>query len=308
MMNSILNATRNTVDNDCIRWTGLAPQKVESFLWRAGQNRFPVKSELLKRGACPAESVCCALCRNSVETTDHLLCHCKVAWSVWQGWSRLWNIQAVVAESLKIFLIYWVHLPINTSLKSVVIRFCSYLWPNSIVSINDFVRCLAATSFHHVPKQRPIVGSWIAPLQGKLKFNVDAAVKGCYGDAGIGGVLRDCTESCLIRFSNSIGLSDPTGAELTAILEACKLFHSSRWCSQEELMIESDNNLTVCWIKNPKLSPSSYGDIVVKCVDFCKSFSWSVIFSFRERNQVAHDLAKEGTGRSHDLVWKLEVS
>ncbi|KAE8718614.1 Detected protein of confused Function [Hibiscus syriacus] len=114
--------------------------------------------------------------------------------------------------------------------------------------------------------QEPIVGSWIAPPQGKLKFNVDAAIKDCYGDAGIGGVFRDCTRSCLICFSRSIGLSDPTGAELTTILEACKLFHSSRWCSQEALMIESDSNLAVCWIKNPKLS--SYGDIVSKCVDF----------------------------------------
>ncbi|KAE8683197.1 hypothetical protein F3Y22_tig00111213pilonHSYRG00444 [Hibiscus syriacus] len=37
----------------------------------------------------------------------------------------------------------------------------------------------------------PAAGSWTAPPQGKLKFNVDASVQGSFGSAGIGGVLHD---------------------------------------------------------------------------------------------------------------------
>ncbi|KAK8502480.1 hypothetical protein V6N12_005467 [Hibiscus sabdariffa] len=66
--------------------------------------------------------------------------------------------------------------------------------------------------------------TWIPPPQGYLKFNIDGAVKGSYGDAGIGGCLRNDKSQCLISFSKSVGLSDVTTAEIRALVEACKLF------------------------------------------------------------------------------------
>ncbi|KAK9008386.1 hypothetical protein V6N11_075284 [Hibiscus sabdariffa] len=69
---------------------------------------------------------------------------------------------------------------------------------------------------------RPLAGTWIAPEAGCLKFNVDAVVRGSFGEAGIGGVLRDQCGKILMQFSKSIGRSDPTGAELAAIFEACQ--------------------------------------------------------------------------------------
>ncbi|KAL4326365.1 hypothetical protein GQ457_11G023690 [Hibiscus cannabinus] len=68
----------------------------------------------------------------------------------------------------------------------------------------------------------PITDFWIPPVDGCLKFNVDATSLASSIETSIGGVLRDHRGKTLIRFSKSIGSSDPTGAELVAIHEACQ--------------------------------------------------------------------------------------
>ncbi|KAK8516327.1 hypothetical protein V6N12_068935 [Hibiscus sabdariffa] len=87
--------------------------------------------------------------------------------------------------------------------------------------------------------------SWSAPHSGCFKFNIDAAVNKSFGKAGIGGIL--CDDGGLIRgrFSKSIGLFDPTQAELKGTLEACVLFLSSQWASSYKLIVESDSQLSV---------------------------------------------------------------
>ncbi|KAL4346427.1 hypothetical protein GQ457_17G000750 [Hibiscus cannabinus] len=50
-----------------------------------------------------------------------------------------------------------------------------------------------------------------------------------FGEAGIGGCLRNEQSKCLISFSKSIGMSDVTSAEIAAISEAVKLFRNSAW-------------------------------------------------------------------------------
>ncbi|KAL4302408.1 hypothetical protein GQ457_10G004900 [Hibiscus cannabinus] len=62
-----------------------------------------------------------------------------------------------------------------------------------------------------------------------LKLNVDASVKGSYGETDIEGILRDHFGNPLLKFSGSIGLSNPTVAELLAIFRACQLVADSKW-------------------------------------------------------------------------------
>ncbi|KAK8556530.1 hypothetical protein V6N12_002929 [Hibiscus sabdariffa] len=73
----------------------------------------------------------------------------------------------------------------------------------------------------------------------------------------------------LIRFSKSIGLSDPTGVELSAILEACILFQSSPWVERYKLVIESDSFVSVKWIANPCAAPANFFQIASKCSALC---------------------------------------
>ncbi|KAL4347636.1 hypothetical protein GQ457_17G017110 [Hibiscus cannabinus] len=144
-------------------------------------------------------------------------------------------------------------------------------------------------------------GSWIAPKVGCFKFNVDAAVKGSFGEANVGGILRDHNGTVLIRFSESIRLSDPTGVELVAILKACQVFSSSRWFNTSNLFIETDSLLAVNWIENLRLSPTCFTNLVQNRNSFRMLYKLKVCFAFREQNCKAHQLAQEGISRKHSL-------
>ncbi|KAK8491723.1 hypothetical protein V6N12_058026 [Hibiscus sabdariffa] len=91
--------------------------------------------------------------------------------------------------------------------------------------------------------KRPAGIFWEAPIEGAVKFNVDAAVNGVVGPAGIGGVLKDHTGKTLLCFSKYIGFSDPMSVELQGILEACCCFVGSQWVGTKSLIIESDSEI-----------------------------------------------------------------
>ncbi|KAL4368587.1 hypothetical protein GQ457_05G009960 [Hibiscus cannabinus] len=146
--------------------------------------------------------------------------------------------------------------------------------------------------------------SWETPIEGAVKFNVDAAVNGVVGSAGIGGVLKDHTGKTLLCFSKYIGFSDPTSAELQGILEACCCFVGSQWVGTKSLIIESDSKIAVNWIKRPLSVPASFKDLVGKCREYIDRFKWDIAFVFRERNAVAHRLAKEGLQKLLNAVGK----
>ncbi|KAK9033444.1 hypothetical protein V6N11_018477 [Hibiscus sabdariffa] len=105
--------------------------------------------------------------------------------------------------------------------------------------------------------QRSEVSLWIAPKERFVKFNVDATVKGGVGPTTIGGVLRDHTGVILHRFSKYIGFSDPASVEL----QACTCYASSPWANSKPLVIESDSELAVNWIKQPLLVPVSFHEL-----------------------------------------------
>ncbi|KAK9035190.1 hypothetical protein V6N11_077238 [Hibiscus sabdariffa] len=98
---------------------------------------------------------------------------------------------------------------------------CNALWPEADISTNELIFCPDKFSLIIPNRFRILPSSWIPPPQGYLKFNTDGAVKGSYGDAGIGGCLRNDKSQCLISFSNSVGISDVTTTEIRALVEAC---------------------------------------------------------------------------------------
>ncbi|KAL4326282.1 hypothetical protein GQ457_11G021500 [Hibiscus cannabinus] len=153
--------------------------------------------------------------------------------------------------------------------------------------------------------QRSVTGTWIAPEVGFVKFNVDATVKGSIGATGIGAVLRDHNVKVLFRFSKSIGISDPTCAELYGILEAYSLFASSPWVDVRSLIIEPDSKPAVGWIKGPLQAPTCFIDMVGKCKSYVDKFNWTIIFVFREGNVEAHHLVKQGIDRTLEYSVSL---
>ncbi|KAK8562120.1 hypothetical protein V6N12_049169 [Hibiscus sabdariffa] len=125
---------------------------------------------------------------------------------------------------------------------------------------------------------------------------------GSYGNAGIGGLLRDERARICMQFSKSIGVTDPTSAELRSILEACALYSSSRWRRSHSLIIETDSLLATKWIQCPANSPHCFWDFVNKIISKGSVFEWKIAFVYREGNEAAHRLANQGIGRTTDLL------
>ncbi|KAL4360531.1 hypothetical protein GQ457_04G030100 [Hibiscus cannabinus] len=135
---------------------------------------------------------------------------------------------------------------------------------------------------------------WNFPHFGFVKFNIDGAVKGSYGLAGIGGVLRDHSGKILAEFSKSIGFADPTSAEILAIKEALITFASSEWNKKVELIIETDCETAVFWINNPNTTPFTFKDLVNECLSIGSNLYWKLCWTRREGNVKADRLAKAG--------------
>ncbi|KAL4341087.1 hypothetical protein GQ457_08G028260 [Hibiscus cannabinus] len=124
---------------------------------------------------------------------------------------------------------------------------CSAKWSESSVVIQDL--CVNPVQFRNVRIRRIHANQrgWVPPPVGSLNFNIDGAVNGSFGVAGIGGCLRDNRSRGLISFSKSVGVTDATFAKFLAAIEAFKLFRNSRWMNKVNLIIETDSTL-ITWI------------------------------------------------------------
>ncbi|KAL4320219.1 hypothetical protein GQ457_18G011080 [Hibiscus cannabinus] len=159
------------------------------------------------------------------------------------------------------------HWPFGASVSVQNIR-CAALWPNSVICTIYLISC--PKNFRFITSSKVIK----SPSTYALKFNTDGAVNGSFGDAGIGGCLRNEKSKCLISFSKSIGVSDVISAEIAAISEACKLFRNSVWSNSYKLIIENDNKLVVEWIQQPHCCPTMFKSLITNCRNLCKGLDW----------------------------------
>ncbi|KAK9003346.1 hypothetical protein V6N11_060910 [Hibiscus sabdariffa] len=128
--------------------------------------------------------------------------------------------------------------------------------------------------------------------KGSLKFNTDGAVQGSFGQAGIGGVLRDHDGKVITKFSKSIGHSDPATAQLLAIKEALLVFSNQMY-----LEIESDSNNVGCWIQKPVTTPVVFKKLVLACINAGSNFRWKINLIGTRQNGEADSLAKARINR-----------
>ncbi|KAK8596357.1 hypothetical protein V6N12_064852 [Hibiscus sabdariffa] len=145
--------------------------------------------------------------------------------------------------------------------------------------------------------------SWVKPSAESLKFNVDGAVVGGLGRAGIGGILRNSGNESLILFSRAAGSTDATSAELNAILEAVNLFRKSKWVHSFKLLLETDCSLCVQWLERPSSTPLCFKTLIEECLEACAGLRWSIEAVSRSANAMADKLAKSGISRGVPLVW-----
>ncbi|EOY21075.1 Uncharacterized protein TCM_012391 [Theobroma cacao] len=156
----------------------------------------------------------------------------------------------------------WDGLQLMDIIKTRIAYWLKAQWDNSCLSFLDFFRNLELGVVCSKKKSVKKNLDWIKLAPGKLKFNVDGAAKGCLGETGIGGVLRDYEGRIKLQFSKSTGWGDSNLAELLAIKEAFLLFAASPWLNFCLLIIESDSSNVVKWILKPEESLWSFNNII----------------------------------------------
>ena len=79
-----LEGSRSIKASSSLAWLGLAPPKVETFMWMALFGKASTTDNLRRRGLdSAAVSNLCVLCGKDNETIDHLFVHCKFSYSLW---------------------------------------------------------------------------------------------------------------------------------------------------------------------------------------------------------------------------------
>ncbi|EOY13094.1 Uncharacterized protein TCM_031615 [Theobroma cacao] len=121
----------------------------------------------------------------------------------------------------------WDELKLMDIIKTRIAYWSKARWDNPCLSFLDFFKNPELGVVFSKKKFVKKNLEWIKPALSELKFNVDGAAKGCPGEIGIGGVLRDYEGRIKLQFSKSTGWGDSNLAELLAIKEAFLLFATS---------------------------------------------------------------------------------
>ena len=86
-------------------WCVKVPKSVAFFLWTAARGGLLIVDNLVKKKL-PLVNWCC-LCRCEEETVDHLLIHCKYAYTLWSEVLRLFGVQWVMPKNVVFLLFAW---------------------------------------------------------------------------------------------------------------------------------------------------------------------------------------------------------
>ncbi|KAK9037405.1 hypothetical protein V6N11_022316 [Hibiscus sabdariffa] len=313
-------------------WIGLAPPKVEAFMWLILHERVPVKVELLKRGVSLVADDSCPLCNQARETVEHLFFTCSVSWQLWTSLASCWGVSLVLHRNPLKLLIDWPYLcsKFSRDIMWLLIPFAVVwsIWlqmneiifhgkPRDLVQLvfNTKMRAAwwwkaiktdlhihldsiisdpsLASSFGVASSLSPAKCVWIPLRLGFLKFNVDGACSH-EGKCGVGGVLRDANGSKLMEFSLSIGFGSPLLAEILEIKLAVECFVNSPWVNRSRLVVESDSKTVVDWVLDPSLSSPLFSKLVQGISFFFTNGRWSIPHIRRVQNVHADTLAKAG--------------
>jgi hypothetical protein len=82
-------------------WGSWAPSKVIVFSWQALLGRLPTRANLAYRGVLPNDGVSwCPWCDGEIESENHLLVSCPIAWVVWSNVHRWFGVTSVVPSTM----------------------------------------------------------------------------------------------------------------------------------------------------------------------------------------------------------------
>ncbi|KAE8713962.1 hypothetical protein F3Y22_tig00110202pilonHSYRG00067 [Hibiscus syriacus] len=241
-------------------WDGLAPPRVQSFLWQICHQKLTVRVELKRRGI-QISDVLCPLCLSQDESIAHLFLSCTITSDLWSKFLRLWNISSVLPHDPSSILCSWSNLRHNYLIWRFIptVIFWS-IWKARNLVVFENGKCDSTVLFFITrfrlakwflakypgvriqtdllvgdptradkllssTSTKKVIG-WTPPPSDMFKLNVDGAVTGDGMQGGIGGVLRDSFSCSLANFSSAVGPGLPILTELKAIKNGLVFFFS----------------------------------------------------------------------------------
>ncbi|KAE8659133.1 Mannose-P-dolichol utilization defect 1 protein [Hibiscus syriacus] len=287
-------------------WKGIAPPRVESFVWQLAHHRVAVKEELLKRGVTGVEDSFLNLWNvffvvpgslmdffmawDDLVPRSHIwkFIPRAVLWSVWKCRNEVIFQNGKVDPVLLFFItrfrtVSW----FETSVKDVHFHF------DSLMGDLKLADQLGNSHKKNLPSSK-----WSPPPEGFLKVNVDGAMVKDWDKGGIGGLIRDGSGLVLGSFSEKVGGGPPLLAELLAIKRGLILIEEVEidFYSKQRFILESDSSNALKWINNPILSSTLFQSLVTDIASTVEMKGIITRHISRAANWEADELAKAGIG------------
>lgn len=311
-------------------WALNVQPKIKHFWWRVLHNALPVASNLAHRRI--KILLECVFCGEAMETTIHLLFHCRFAREIWE----LSPLQIDPGQLLE-----------NTSISDILQKLMfpkthqDHLFPfigwriwkarNDLFFTNkrrvipeiinhalmDFKLWRDAQQASHMPLMKPIQKKHDHPctfqelFQDNISFVclTDASWKDQHSRAGIGWILLNPQRRIILRGSSSI---EPTDSALEAEAHALReaLFHLRRlnysniiFCGDSRLLYQHLENALKLYHPPPaRLEIQTYVDDIQALAFTTYSFK----FISRNDNHMADSLAKNARMQNSQLTISWE--
>ncbi|GER53008.1 polynucleotidyl transferase [Striga asiatica] len=157
--------------------------------------------------------------------------------------------------------------------------------------------------FRHWHKEAVNV-TWARPDHGWTKLNYDGSCKCKTGESSIGGIFRDHNTCFLLGYAESIGQSNNSLAELTALMRGLEIVLENGW-SDVWLVGDSKGIVDIITRKKRVIRCAQVRAHVAR-VNLMVSEIKNCVFThtFREGNRAADKFAQMGHKLKRPQVWR----
>ncbi|KAK2646875.1 hypothetical protein Ddye_022070 [Dipteronia dyeriana] len=283
----------------------------------------------------------CSLCGEGVESVDHLFLICVWSWKLWSLCMQWWGVSSYSNRSINewlnawgdfhhsskrkrawktlFFAIIWTiwefrnnavfwDIQANLGVAPDLVRFrvCWWFKNYGCGSEDDLIQLLLDVCDRCIDKENVRVvkrSVWTSPLGNAFFFNVDVSVRGCSGEAGISGALRDASGKILLLFSFYLRVMDSCSAEVHGILKVCQLVTSNMSLVHHHISIISDSKSIVAWINGEDFSHLSVTHLVYDIKNFMQDMAGlHIFFKPRASNSLTDSLTKDESANRGDRL------
>lgn len=115
------------LDRSPIKWLNLIPIKVNVFAWQVALNKLPTRFNLSLRGV-KVSTMECLVCREGIETFDHLFFSCLLSSAIISRFFRWWELPDMCFQSYHGWEIWLEGLGLRKEVKEYLEATMFVLW------------------------------------------------------------------------------------------------------------------------------------------------------------------------------------